>query len=128
MSEYQIIRRKILYFSMRVWHTEQVYYYGFNTMVAIVIDSNVLSGWISFFVCYIHSVIIITLKNPEHLFSFFNSLGIIIVSRSFVKVFSRFRGGEREKCSHSVHTMHGFDSMKNKTKAMMSSKSSRHRI
>lgn len=32
------------------YDTEQVYYYGFNTMVAIVIDSNVLSGWINFFV------------------------------------------------------------------------------
>lgn len=74
MSEYD--RREKTYGTLAcAYDTEQVYYYGFDTMVAIVSDSNVLSGWISFFVCLysIHFVVIITLKNPEHLFSFFNS-------------------------------------------------------
>lgn len=32
----------------RAPNTEQVYYYGFVTTATIVIDGNVLSGWISF--------------------------------------------------------------------------------
>lgn len=43
MSEYD--RREKTYGTLAcAYDTEQVYYYGFDTMVAIVSDSNVLSG------------------------------------------------------------------------------------
>lgn len=42
-------------------NTEQVYYYGFVTTATIVIDGNVLSGWISPLSFYLYSFILSSL-------------------------------------------------------------------
>lgn len=97
----------------RAPNTEQVYYYGFVTTATIVIDGNVLSGWISFLfstfffilhIIFIHSLVIITSKKPSTCSdSWF--FGIIIVAPFVSSLFEN----RKIKCKPFMYITHRFD-------------------